>query len=261
MNRILLLVLLVLLIIYIIVFNICDDKQIINEKFTDITGINKEIESNKNWTDTDQKLENNLITMVNTTVNTENINSSDISSIDLSSSSETNLESKSEIKSESDSFLEIDTHDKEDHSVMNDNNKTNFNIETEKKCKIGTKCSVQTCGNLNLFPVLDPEFNMREVSKQCLLLEDHLNNKRKRCFDCIRKHFLIIDGFLEEAVSLEKDIKKRDDYRNKFLEWIDLEKEYAKNPTDSGNMDNVSKKIRLFRKPLVEKYFNMITSY
>lgn len=53
-----------------------------------------------------------------------------------------------------------------------------------------------------LLPIMDPRFNLREVCKQLTLLEDHLNQPRKRCPDCIRKHFLTIEALLEEAVSL-----------------------------------------------------------
>ena len=55
-----------------------------------------------------------------------------------------------------------------------------------------------------LLPVFSPLFNMREICKQVVLLEDHLNNPRKRCPDCIKKHFLTIEAFFEEAVSLDK---------------------------------------------------------
>lgn len=132
-------------------------------------------------------------------------------------------------------------------------NKYNPLCESESKCSL-TKCQI-------LHPILDPRFNMRETAKQCLLLEDHLNNIRKRCYDCIRKHFLVIDGYLEEAVSLEKNNEFRDKYRALYLEWIGLEKQYATNPNDSNNLDDVSKKIRLFRKPLVEEYFDAVISY
>ena len=133
--------------------------------------------------------------------------------------------------------------------------------ETCKAVDESVKCSSKSCGINNLYPILDPRFNMRESAKQCLLLEDHLNNKQKRCVDCIRKHFLIIDGLLEEAVSLEKDINKRDYYRNLYVMWVNIEKQYANSPSDSYTMDNVSKSIRSFRKPLVEEYFDMVSEY
>ncbi len=123
------------------------------------------------------------------------------------------------------------------------------------------KCQLGKCGLQNLYPILDPKFNMREAAKQCLLLEDHLNNTKKRCFDCIRKHFLIIDGFLEEAISLEKNNNERNYYRHLYLNWVKIEKLYAKNPLDDNNLDNVSKNIRFFRKPLLEKYFDQVSEY
>jgi len=123
------------------------------------------------------------------------------------------------------------------------------------------KCSLASCGNTKLHPILDPKYNMREASKQCLLLEDHLNNTKKRCYDCIRKHFLVIDGLLEEAVSLEKNNDKRTYYRDLHSNWIKFEKKFSKNPNNSENLDDISKEIRIFRKPLVEKYFDEVSNY
>jgi hypothetical protein len=151
--------------------------------------------------------------------------------------------------------------------VLNVKNSNELIIPNEKieiknaVCVSLEKCNLSKCGNIELFPILSPEFNMREVTKQCLLLEDHLNNKNKRCLDCIRKHFLIIDGLLEEAVGLEQNNKMRDWYRSLYIQWVGLEKEYSTNPTDSVVMDDCSKKIRLFRKPLLEKYFDTVRSY
>lgn len=53
-----------------------------------------------------------------------------------------------------------------------------------------------------LLPLLDPSFNVREIVKQLLLLEDHLFQARKRCPDCIWKHLLTAEALAEEAVSL-----------------------------------------------------------
>lgn len=57
--------------------------------------------------------------------------------------------------------------------------------------------------NLGLLPIFNPLFNLREACKQILLLEDHLNNVRKRCPDCICKHFMTIEALAEEAISLD----------------------------------------------------------
>ena len=57
---------------------------------------------------------------------------------------------------------------------------------------------------MRLLPVMDPTFNMREACKQLLLLEDHLHHPRKRCPDCIHKHFLTTEALLEEATGLDR---------------------------------------------------------
>jgi hypothetical protein len=55
-----------------------------------------------------------------------------------------------------------------------------------------------------LAAIFEPMFNMREVCKECALLEQHLNRRSMNCHDCIRKHFLTIEGLCEEAISLDK---------------------------------------------------------
>jgi len=56
-----------------------------------------------------------------------------------------------------------------------------------------------------LLPVMDPLHNLREICKQCILLEDHLVQPPKRCTDCIAKHSLFIEALGEEAVALDKN--------------------------------------------------------
>lgn len=146
-------------------------------------------------------------------------------------------------------------------SNMTEELTSNISEVNEHDCDKVATCSVDRCGVDNLLPILDPRFNMREAAKQCLLLEDHLNNQGKRCFDCIRKHFLTIDGFLEEAISLEGDNNMRGVYRQRHNEWMKIQKIYAQNPTSNDNIDNVAKMIRVFRKPLVEKYFDTVSEY
>jgi len=51
--------------------------------------------------------------------------------------------------------------------------------------------------------VHDPVFNIREIVKQMILLEDHLSHQYKICPDCIRKHLLTIEALAEEARCLD----------------------------------------------------------
>lgn len=51
--------------------------------------------------------------------------------------------------------------------------------------------------------LMDPKHNFREIAKQLILLEDHMAHKPKRCIDCITKHYLMTEGLLEEAITLD----------------------------------------------------------
>lgn len=55
-----------------------------------------------------------------------------------------------------------------------------------------------------LAPIMDPLFNVREACKELVLLEQHLNTPAKQCGDCIKKHFLTIEGLFEEATAIDK---------------------------------------------------------
>lgn len=61
-------------------------------------------------------------------------------------------------------------------------------------------CNIISCGALD--PVSNPAYNMQQIVKQSILLEEHITNKNKRCRDCITKHFLHIIGLAEEAQML-----------------------------------------------------------
>jgi len=50
----------------------------------------------------------------------------------------------------------------------------------------------------------DPLFNLREIAKHLILLEDHLVHPRKRCLDCIQKHLLTVEALAEEATALDQ---------------------------------------------------------
>ena len=54
-----------------------------------------------------------------------------------------------------------------------------------------------------LLPLRDPRFNMREVCKQLILLEQHLTDPRRQCPDCIGKHLMCAEGLAEEAAMLD----------------------------------------------------------
>ena len=133
-----------------------------------------------------------------------------------------------------------------------------------KKNKTG-KCgslssATQKCSDCHgpdghtLLPVLEPMFNMREMCKQIILLEDHLFQTRKRCEDCICKHFLTIEALAEEALTLDKH-KKHINYlqdlpdRIREIQHVYLELE------DKNDVHEVAQALREIRKEMMTKSF------
>jgi hypothetical protein len=102
-----------------------------------------------------------------------------------------------------------------------------------------------------LLPIMSPAFNMRECAKQIILLEDHLFNPKKRCHDCIKKHFMTIEGLAEEAITLDKTGEVVDDANGLVLIVRKCEKEFI----HRKNYDELGQTLRQCRKPLMYKYF------
>lgn len=103
-----------------------------------------------------------------------------------------------------------------------------------------------------LLPIMSPLFNMREICKQVALLEDHLNQVRKRCPDCIRKHFLTIEALFEEAISLDEDFK--------YMEYLEGKAEMCRllqeSWLDGGDERDIAQKIRKMRKEFAPLCFD-----
>jgi hypothetical protein len=54
-----------------------------------------------------------------------------------------------------------------------------------------------------VYAISDPRTSNREAAKHCIMLEEHLQIPAKRCPDCIQKHFLAVEGYVEEAITLD----------------------------------------------------------
>lgn len=106
-----------------------------------------------------------------------------------------------------------------------------------------------------LLPVMDPRFNLREICKQCVLLEDHLTHADKRCTDCCTKHFLTIEALAEEALTLDKDQLLQEDVKGLPRKIRELEMMWMQNPSKCGE---ISQKLREIRKQFQEKTFMVI---
>jgi hypothetical protein len=103
----------------------------------------------------------------------------------------------------------------------------------------------------SLLPITNPAFNLREAAKQMILLEDHLSNKGKLCDQCIIKHSLTIEGYLEEAISLDDTDKYCAEINDILVDFRKIEHGflYGKSP------QKLAHKLRDIRKKIHVKYF------
>jgi len=118
-------------------------------------------------------------------------------------------------------------------------------------------CSVHSAGSCGAIdPVSDPAYNMKEVIKVSLLLEDHLTQKNKRCKDCILKHLLQLAAYTEEALALAGDnadnypylIESDTHYAQLLNVWLE----------DTANEDamlSIASRLREWRKKLMAAYY------
>lgn len=130
-----------------------------------------------------------------------------------------------------------------------------LNSKKQNKAKSSAgSCNIKTCGALD--PVSNPAYNMQQIVKQSILLEEHITNKNKRCRDCITKHFLHIIGLAEEAQMLATDKGDKYPLMNENVElYNQLFKDWIKNK-DSEQMNLiVADKLRINRKKLIAIYF------
>jgi hypothetical protein len=105
-------------------------------------------------------------------------------------------------------------------------------------------------------PVNEPDYNMRNITKQSILLEEHLAEASKYCKSCITKHFLHIIGLAEEATWMAG--RKLDDYpflrdsvpfyQRTFDRWV-------ANRDDEDVKREVLDTLRSARRALIDAYF------
>jgi len=134
--------------------------------------------------------------------------------------------------------------------VNNNNNNNHHNNHHSNK----GSCDVKSCGALD--PVSDPKYNMQQIVKQSILLEEHLTNKNKRCRDCITKHFQHIIGLAEEAQMLATTKCNKYPLLSESVNiYNDLFNEWFKNRDNEQKILEVSDKLRIHRKKLIAIYF------
>lgn len=107
----------------------------------------------------------------------------------------------------------------------------------------------------SLLPVLDCRFNLREICKQCILLEDHLSHPEKRCTDCCIKHFLALEGLGEEAITLDSQHKYQRQLHTLPTKIRDIQKLWYQNPDQNSRL--ASEKLRQLRKEFMMDVFDL----
>jgi len=113
--------------------------------------------------------------------------------------------------------------------------------------------SIKNEQSFNLLPVLDCRYNLREICKQSILLEDHLSQPEKRCMDCCIKHFLALEGLSEEAITL--DINNNHQLQLLPSEIRLIQSFWLQNP--DLNSHEASQKLRQLRKKYMTTNFDL----
>jgi hypothetical protein len=121
-------------------------------------------------------------------------------------------------------------------------------------CSLDSGCELK---NKHLF---DPKYNLREVVKQMILLEDHMFQPEKRCYDCISKHTMTVEGYLQEAITLDKKQEHTEEIYMLLNQFIPIMHEtLTKMKGDElSSMDycRCAQQLRTIRKPMCQKYSN-----
>jgi hypothetical protein len=150
-------------------------------------------------------------------------------------------------------------HNQNDHHLgIGSNTATLLNINYKEQTKGAAGSCSTSCDSID--PVSDPRYNMQQIIKQSILLEEHLTNKNKRCRDCITKHFLHIIGLAEEAQMLATNkIDKYPLINQSVILYNELFKVWIKNKNLNGKDETYilycTDKLRDHRKQLIVIYF------
>lgn len=124
-----------------------------------------------------------------------------------------------------------------------------------------SQCSLGNggCGaNGEIASLMDPKFNLREVAKQLILLEDHLFQTEKRCLDCISKHSMTIEGYLQEAITLDKKQEHTQEINELLTKIVPLTETMVQQMKDGSatpsSYADCAQQLRALRKPICQKY-------
>lgn len=115
-------------------------------------------------------------------------------------------------------------------------------------------CSSATCAATD--PVSEPAYNMKEIAKQSILLEEHLTVAAKYCEDCCVKHLLHCQGLAAEAVMLACDrVDRYPMMRESPAFFQRLLDDWPRKKDVLSERLGMAASLREYRKALVKAYF------
>lgn len=97
----------------------------------------------------------------------------------------------------------------------------------------------------------DPLFNIREITKQALLLEDHLSHPYKLCADCVRKHLMTIEALAEEASAMDESESESGENAKLCEDLAEVARVWMEQLSDGRPSKEVAAEVRKLRKLLV----------
>jgi len=97
-----------------------------------------------------------------------------------------------------------------------------------------------------MLDIFNPIHNLKEICKEFVLLEDHLQAPEKRCPDCIRKHLLKAEAFAEEAIALDKTNKHQEILKPLPIQIREIQEDFM----NGANDHLLGQKVRMIRKKL-----------
>ena len=125
-------------------------------------------------------------------------------------------------------------------------------VSTRTMASSGGVCG-KGCGAID--PVGDPKYNMKNIIKQSILLEEHLIEDNKYCKDCCVKHFMHIIGLAEEALCLAgANWEQYPLLKESIALYNALFDRWLANVNDETVRREVAASLRDQRKLLVQKY-------
>lgn len=114
-------------------------------------------------------------------------------------------------------------------------------------------CTKDFCGAID--DVTNPAYNMKNVIKQSILLEEHLAEDRKYCKQCCAKHILHASSLAEEALMMAGSDEAKYPLMKESIDFYEnVYKVWSENRDNDKVRKHLCSKLRDWRKKLMKQY-------